>query len=140
MKSKSLAVFFTVLLFLIIPLSLFAQQQRDFYGTWVASYAEEDVSMIVKITFAASSYTMSMEMAIEGETFGVESFDGTITKWTAVTNSDDGTKSTYPNGFKIVANYEGETEELTMLMSRDRRQIILPELNVYDIEFIFRKQ
>jgi len=138
MKFKSLLIFFTVLLFFVFPLSLFAQQ-RDFYGTWIAKYSEDNVSMVMKFTFAASSFSMGVEVYLDGSLLESETIDGTITKWTAKTNGDNDTKTAYPNGFEITATYEGADESLTLFISRDKRQMILSEMEM-GTEFVFVKQ
>ena len=118
-----------VLFFLFISGAIFAQQ-NDFYGRWVSKYTEDDISVVITFTFSASSFNGNM-MFYEGDTVVAagDQFDAEITSWSSSANTDNATRTDYPNGYIVNISEDGEDFPLEIFISRNRRQLTIPDLN-----------
>ncbi|MCL2443473.1 MAG: hypothetical protein FWD13_08435 [Treponema sp.] len=139
MKFKSFLVFIAVLL-LFIPCNLFAQQS-DFYGTWTTKISEDGETIFVKFVISASSLIMSLELYEGNKLIDTENIEAVIVSWAALTNTDYTTRVNYPNGFSITISTYGFETPIELFISRDKRQITIPELNEdWDEIIVFTKQ
>jgi len=139
MKFKSCLIIITVLL-LFIPGTLFAQQS-DFYGTWTTKITEDNETIFVKFIISATRFIMSLELYEDNKLIDTENIEAAITNWAALNNIDNITRINYPNGFSITISSYGYETPIDIFISRDRRQITIPELNEdWDDIIAFTKQ
>ena len=129
MKLKSCCLFFAVLLFFVVPGSLFAQQS-DFYGTWTTRISEDSEHIIVRFIISASDITILFELYEDNELLDTERIDAKIIKWAVLDNDDSATRVSYPSGYSITVSMDEAVEApLEIFISKDKRQLVIPELN-----------
>ena len=142
MKNKCVIILTLVTFFFVgFNVNLYANQ-NDFYGSWACKFSEDDFTIILRITISESSMTWEFEVLYEDDDMDSEKFSVGIVGWTEIFNADSETRTAYPNGFsfEIINEDDGETAEIEMFISRDKRQLTIPLLNdeMGDI-LIFRK-
>jgi hypothetical protein len=70
-----------------------------------------------------------------------EDVRGSITNWSVLTNTDNATRANFPNGYLVNTVADGDDFPLEIFISRDKRQITVPEINdETEGLFIFNKQ
>ena len=132
MKIEIRLVFFTLLLFLVLPTSLFAQQ-RIFYGQWTKS----DYSFIETMSISANEFTVLRQR--HGEKIGEAVQEiYRIHSWTEVRNLQNSSKNEYPNGYRIEVSAPRDYSfiyPLDIFISKNKRSIYFGnalQMSVFD--------
>jgi hypothetical protein len=137
---KSLMIGFLITFFVINSVSLFAAPE-DFYGTWVGEFTEDEIIVVVKFQFNESVLTMDLNYMIDDIILEQEEFTVDIKDWKEKINTDNNTKSIYPNGYLLELISPSGSTFLELYISGDKKQITIPEFNEETSEItVFIKQ
>jgi hypothetical protein len=122
--------------FLINSVNLFANTQ-DFYGTWIGEYSED--GEVVRMNFLIDKSILAIEIVyiIDDEILGQEEFSIEIIDWEEIVNTDNNTKNNYPNGYSLELNAPLGSTFLEIYISRDKKQLIIPNFNEETDETMF---
>jgi len=137
---KFLAIGFLITFFVSNSVSLFAAHE-DFYGTWIGEFTEDEIIVVVKFQFNESVLTMDLNYMIDNEILEQEKFTVEIKEWKEKVNTDNNTKSAYPNGYLLELLSSSGTTFLELYISGDKKQFTIPEFNEETNEItVFIKQ
>jgi hypothetical protein len=113
--------------FFIKSVSLFALPQ-DLYGTWIGEY-EDDAILSIELQFDESTIKMVIKYILDNEILEQEEFTTEIAGWEETANTDNKTKSDYPDRHLLKITSPSGTAFLELYISGDKKQLIMPELN-----------
>jgi hypothetical protein len=123
MKKLFISLFVLVILFS----GCIAQEQKDYYDTWIY----EDGSY--KMTYIISERTISSTFS--GPLFS-RNTSAEILSWRKISNEDVSTMTHYPTGAEIELKYHGETALERLFIHRDKTSLI----NSAEPNYIYFKQ
>jgi len=125
---KLLAASLLFVFFFINSVTLFAFPQ-DLYGTWASEFTEDEDTIIMEFQFTETVLIMGIKYMFDNEILEQEEFTVEINDWEEVVNTDNKTKSIYPNGYLLELNSPLGSNLLELYISSDKKQLIMPELN-----------
>jgi hypothetical protein len=120
-------LFISLFVFVILFSGCQAQEQKDFYGTWVWENGGS------KMTYVISERTFSS--TFNGPLFS-RNTGAEILSWRKISNEDVSTMTNYPTGSEIELKYHGETALERLFIHQDKMSLI----NSVEPNYIYLKQ